>query len=240
MSDGELAKLTMTPTVNGKADKGKQFVTPINPNEIKRKFNINFQEAETAESGKQMTQWKSTGGEELEFNFILDDTGVLQGVKKQVPVQDQVNLLKYLSQIVLQTIGSNDAQKPTYIEVAWGSILFKGLISSLSVNYTMFSPQGEPVRASVDISFNEYVDPSSKDKTKAKSNADAASQNDADEDVKVNDNGGGGSKKKDDKKPSSPSPKPKPKPKPKKSGGTPNYMKSTFSSRQKQRSKYKG
>lgn len=48
--------------------------------------------------------------------------------------------------------------KPQQICFFWGSIAVSGILSKMSVRYTMFAPDGKPVRAQTDISITgEYL-----------------------------------------------------------------------------------
>ena len=50
------------------------------------------------------------------------------------------------------------------IEFAWGHMLYRGVVSNVSAEYTMFTSDGEPLRSSVDfemVLLDEEVDPTS-------------------------------------------------------------------------------
>jgi hypothetical protein len=53
--------------------------------------------------------------------------------------------------------------RPPVCQVAWGQansdFPFTGVITSLSQQFTLFRPTGEPVRANLSVSFLEYLDP---------------------------------------------------------------------------------
>ena len=46
-------------------------------------------------------------------------------------------------------------KRPPLLTFTWADRTFKGVIASLNVRYTMFSPEGTPVRASVTAAFRE-------------------------------------------------------------------------------------
>jgi len=54
---------------------------------------------------------------------------------------------------------SNDKKRPPRCQFTWGIYLsFKAVIYSLSQQYTLFLPNGMPVRSTLDVSFRQSVD----------------------------------------------------------------------------------
>ena len=54
---------------------------------------------------------------------------------------------------------------PPVCKISWGSKVknsdfpFTGVVTSLTQNFTLFSPTGEPLRATLNVSFREFLDP---------------------------------------------------------------------------------
>lgn len=48
--------------------------------------------------------------------------------------------------------------RPPTVKFHWGTLQFKGIVTSVKENYTMFLSDGTPVRAKVDISFKSLLD----------------------------------------------------------------------------------
>lgn len=48
--------------------------------------------------------------------------------------------------------------RPPTVKFHWGTLQFKGVVTSVKENYTMFLSDGTPVRAKVDISFKSLTD----------------------------------------------------------------------------------
>jgi len=43
------------------------------------------------------------------------------------------------------------------VRVLWGTLIFYGRMSSMSVQHTLFKPSGDPLRAKVDLTFVEFI-----------------------------------------------------------------------------------
>ncbi len=77
-----------------------------------------------------------------------------EGVENKLkPVTDKLKKLEQACHV------SGETHKPPLVIFSWGNLNFKGHIKSYSVNYTMFSMEGKPIRATVNLSIKEYRDP---------------------------------------------------------------------------------
>ncbi|MDV7391049.1 hypothetical protein RZS08_06845, partial [Arthrospira platensis SPKY1] len=131
------------------------FTLQINPE--------NFSLTHTAVSG--FPQRDATGDEinvavspsrkSLSLTFHLDSTGVVDMPKanKTKTVDDTVKL--FLS---VCTKVNGGIHKSNYLIIRWGSLGFRCRVESAQVDYTMFSPSGMPVRATITANFLEFID----------------------------------------------------------------------------------
>lgn len=55
-----------------------------------------------------------------------------------------------------------DESVPPVVEFHWGGFVFRGVIISMREKYDMFLPDGRPVRATVNVTMQEYLDPPAK------------------------------------------------------------------------------
>lgn len=51
-----------------------------------------------------------------------------------------------------------DHHEPRYVKLVWGTLLFKGRLTSLKIDYKLFKPDGTPLRAVVNCSFTDAID----------------------------------------------------------------------------------
>ncbi len=77
-----------------------------------------------------------------------------EGVENRLkPVTDK---LKKLEQAVHV---SGQQHRPPLVIFSWGNLNFKGFITNYNTEYTMFSMEGKPIRATVQLSIIESKDP---------------------------------------------------------------------------------
>ncbi|MGK0290123.1 MAG: LysM repeat protein [bacterium] len=148
--DGEKLK------ISDQADNSKSITVQLNPTSIERKQDITYDHGAPIGSLASESRFVRQEPQSLAFKIIFDGTGVLEDTK---PVMDQINKLTG----VVYTYDGNDHQ-PNIVEISWGSELFVGRLDKMDRNFTLYQPDGSPLRAELSLSFIEYV--SIKEQTK--------------------------------------------------------------------------
>ncbi|MBC7849560.1 MAG: LysM peptidoglycan-binding domain-containing protein, partial [Chitinophagaceae bacterium] len=68
-------------------------------------------------------------------------------------VTDQLEIFRHS---ILQYQG--DIHRPYYLKIHWGTLLFKGVLTSMDIEFRLFSPDGSPLRAIAKCAFKGSVD----------------------------------------------------------------------------------
>ena len=85
---------------------------------------------------------------------LLAITSLSAGLENKLkPVTEKINKLEKAVHV------DGKGHQPPLVIFSWGNLHFKGHITSFSAEYTMFSMEGKPIRARVDITITEYTDP---------------------------------------------------------------------------------
>jgi len=88
----------------------------------------------------------------LSLRFIIDNTGVVEGTKKGDKTLKTVHSIERLLYDY-----KSEAHRPAYVTVCYVELLFKGQLSSMHVDYTLFTTKGVPLRATVSLTFKGYM-----------------------------------------------------------------------------------
>jgi hypothetical protein len=152
---GFLKKMTVTScSVNDAGDvkaTGASFEVMINPAGYSHQRKIEYSpKAHLGALGKR-NSFSAMDAEEVSFEeIVIDGTGVVPAPagKKLSDVRTQV---KDLTNIVYTYSGSQ--HEPPWVRLLWGNLIFFGRLKAMSVNYTLFNPGGEPLRARIKLSF---------------------------------------------------------------------------------------
>lgn len=165
---GSKTKLVMTryhlrPGGTIQLEPGVQFEALLNPADYKHSFGISYAKPAPLGAPAANPEFNAVEGEKVSFALVLDGTGALPGSGREpVPVKTH---LTQLGKVVYQYVG--DKHEPPHVRLLWGSLIFFGRMESMSTQYTLFKPSGEPLRAKVDLSF---VGSMSKEESKLVSN----------------------------------------------------------------------
>lgn len=152
-TDGKMVRLTIVPcneTKQGKivALNEPKFTAMLNPTTLKRSQSINYDETEVQGKAAATPRFKSVGNDTISFSLLLDGTGVVDPSTSKISVSDRIDTL---NGIIYKYVG--DEHQPYLVRVLWGTFIFFGRLTTLSIDYTLFKPSGDPLRAKIDLSF---------------------------------------------------------------------------------------
>jgi nucleoid-associated protein YgaU len=124
------------------------FEAMINPAGYKRQLKIDYSKKKTLGQPSAESKFSAICPEVLTLqDLVLDGTGVVALVGAQ-SVQDMV---EQLLGVVYAYKG--DKHEPNHVRLLWGTFIFFGRVESISIDYTLFKPSGEPLRARIAMSF---------------------------------------------------------------------------------------
>lgn len=134
------------------------FTTPINPETFTKTNHIELDMTRGHGQPGTDAKYKSTAPEELKIEFILDGTKTMEGYVKKYNDMEVTDQLKEFTDCVYQYKGN--IHRPRFLIVRWGSeIKFPCVLAHMDINYSLFKPNGDPLRAKVTASFVKYDTP---------------------------------------------------------------------------------
>ncbi|MCD2324181.1 hypothetical protein LQ953_09175 [Sphingomonas sp. IC-56] len=152
---GGLEKLTITafadPGYGKRADTTPNpLKVMINPSQYSQAMGINYTQQQGAGGTGKTIAFNRDQGEALDLTLVFDGTGTVPDAPtKSVP--DQLADLKRLIYDV-----NWDIRSPNFVQLSWGTLLFKGRLKTLGIEYTLFDADGTPLRAKVKAAFLGY------------------------------------------------------------------------------------
>jgi hypothetical protein len=150
-------KIVIRPFLNAKQDKsaGPDFVIPINPESYAQSYKVELKQKPTGGNQGSNPEYKYTTPEQLKLDFVLDNTGTIEGnILDGTEITTQVDKLM---DAVYRMKG--EAHKPATLKIQWGLYTFDCVLTTLDINYVLFKPNGEPLRAKVSATFIQYTEP---------------------------------------------------------------------------------
>lgn len=124
-----------------------RYTVMVNPEKYTYNYEIEFDEAQGTGTSSANLNFNKAKPEELSFEFVFDGTGVIPDtVGKKV-----VDELENFKNLVIKYQGEN--HQPYYVSLLWGTLLFKGRVKSLKVDFKLFNNDGTPLRAVATVGF---------------------------------------------------------------------------------------
>lgn len=145
-----MEQLKLTAYTDGKfsARNGNSLSIPAEPENIRFGKEIVYREDRQQGAVGGGNRFEKYKPETLSFDFEIDCTGIVEGTQENDKVYDKVDDLEKLLYVY-----NSDGHRPSYVVVCFAAILFKGQLSKMNVDYTLFSEKGIPLRATVSLSF---------------------------------------------------------------------------------------
>ncbi|NTS41821.1 LysM peptidoglycan-binding domain-containing protein [Flavisolibacter sp. BT320] len=139
-----------------------RFAVQINPETFVRNYAIEYVDKNAPGKEGSQVEYNYSQPQTMDVEFILDGTGVLppDGFPAGNPVSAAVKLdvkqkIEELKTVVYNYVG--EKHEPPYVQLTWGTEIFKCRLQSLNVTYKIFKPDGTPLRASVKCAFKEHI-----------------------------------------------------------------------------------
>lgn len=130
---------------------GSEFSLQVNPSTIK--YGKEIAVTKKGPLGGQFRAPKYSHHENISLNFetVLDATGVLSPA-----VQSITESIDDLEKLVYDING--EIHRPNFLEISWGAFIFKGVLVSIQYEYTLFTPNGIPLRVKIAFSLIGYME----------------------------------------------------------------------------------
>ncbi|MGN6352883.1 MAG: CIS tube protein [Parafilimonas sp.] len=174
MSLGQLQKMTLVAytdnTFQTKVPGLLPYEVLINP----ESYTITYGTASTDQTaqGSSETQsaFRNRLAQTLSFKFLFDGTGVikkdeglLSGLSSGLAIPglnanppDVAQMLSDFKKVVYDY--NSETHEPPYVQLQWGLLLYNCKLKTMTINFKLFKPDGSPLRAEADCSFEGVID----------------------------------------------------------------------------------
>ncbi|MBF2050522.1 MAG: LysM peptidoglycan-binding domain-containing protein [Elainella sp. C42_A2020_010] len=160
-----LEKLTITPIVI-KNNQLEHRLPPIavlfNPESYTISKTVNWSKKTSEQFNAPLSFFSGGDSRVLSLQLFFDVTIPVNAQGQTVVLED---VRQESNKIVALTRIERDEQHPRICEMAWGNspvgsdFPFVGMITSLTQKFSQFSRSGKPIRATLDVTFTEYLNP---------------------------------------------------------------------------------
>jgi hypothetical protein len=125
----------------------------INPESYTLDYKVKTAEGQGQGTSGAQQAYGFTLPEELNFEFLFDSSGIIDGKPNPDGVFDDVD---HLRKVLTEYRPSS--HEPYHLKLVWGNLVFKGRATELSISYKLFNPDGQPIRALAKAKFKGSVE----------------------------------------------------------------------------------
>lgn len=143
-----------------------EFKSLLNPDRYTFNYKIEQNNNQASGTSSSAVRFNKIPPENLDLEFVFDRTGVVVDYgSPQTDADDKVykdegngiiDDIEQFKRVVFDYNGDN--HRPNYLVISWGTLLFKGTLTEMSITYKLFKPDGLPLRASVNAKFKGFVE----------------------------------------------------------------------------------
>jgi len=136
---------------------GDPFTVWINPASYTHDYVISYADRQAPGSNGPSPEFNRVGQESISFDLMFDATGVIPPPIPGTPLpSDGVwGLIDRFTKLVATVNGV--IHRPNYIKLSWAQLQFQCVLSKMKIAYTLFKPNGTPVRAKVSVTFLSFA-----------------------------------------------------------------------------------
>lgn len=125
----------------------------FNPFEYTVSKTNTYQEDSTNRSDVPTVEFQKAGPQTLRLSLIFDTYEADEDVSRTT-----VKLWKLMEAKTRQESGKTRKIPPPEVAFEWGVFRFVAVITNMTQKFTLFKPDGTPVRAKVDVTFTQHKD----------------------------------------------------------------------------------
>jgi hypothetical protein len=137
----------------GMAEAKDSFEALINPETYTLEYKVKTSDEQGQGTSGAQAKFEYTMPEELTFEFLFDNTGIIDGKPKKDGIFEEVNHFRELL-----TKYQGEAHEPYHLKLVWGNLIFKGRAIELGITYKLFNPDGQPIRAVAKAKFKGSIE----------------------------------------------------------------------------------
>ena len=137
----------------GESEAKARFEALINPESYTLEYKVKTADGQGQGTSGAQIKFEYTLPEELTFDFLFDNTGLIDGKAKPDGVFDDVHAFRELL-----TKYRGNSHEPYHLKLVWGNLVFKGRAIEVGITYKLFNPDGQPIRAVVRVKFKGSIE----------------------------------------------------------------------------------
>lgn len=144
--------------------KGQPFSVLINPDSYTINYRIEHKESQGQGTSHPQLHFSKIHAQDIHFDFVFDSSGVVMepsliNIGVANPFAETRNIIEQIEEFKhLIYHYQSETHRPNFVALHWGTLLFKGQMTEMKIEYKVFKPDGTPIRAVAKVDFRGYIE----------------------------------------------------------------------------------
>lgn len=159
MAFGSLERMTITAYSDAgfKSATGQPFTVWINPATYTHDYTICYADRQAPGSNGPSPEYNRVGQEKIGFDLVFDATGVIPPPIPGMPPPSDGVAGAIADFVKLVATVNGNIHRPNYLKLSWAQLQFQCVLAKLNISYSLFKPNGTPIRAKIATSFLSFA-----------------------------------------------------------------------------------
>src|SRR5262249_26447558 len=133
-----------------KDNEAHDFSVLINPASYSHSLGLRYEEKRNAGAQKP-PRFDGVAADFVKFELVFDGTGVVPGTEAANGGEGITKQLDQFRKVLFDCEAK--VRSPKYLILRWGTLAYRCRVASLDFDYTVFEPNGTPLRARASVTF---------------------------------------------------------------------------------------
>ncbi|WP_133243820.1 CIS tube protein [Sphingomonas pokkalii] len=143
------------PQFTSKAGGANPFTVWMNPASYNYSRRIAYNDRQAQGASGPSPDFNRIAEESVTFELMFDATGVLPVPTGQSYANGVADVIDQFLSLVATLKGS--IHSPNYLILSWAQLQYQCVLSNVRITYTLFAPNGTPLRAKMDVEFSSFT-----------------------------------------------------------------------------------
>ncbi|MCB0113724.1 MAG: LysM peptidoglycan-binding domain-containing protein [Caldilineaceae bacterium] len=137
---------------------GDPFDVLFNPNQYRLSKSNQFSEFSTPGGGAPLLQFGHGSAQTLTLQLFFDTYDRQARIARKQNEESVQDVSVHVRKVTDLLKINEKLHAPPICQFSWGGFVFVGVMQQANVNFTLFLPNGVPVRATADVVFKQFFD----------------------------------------------------------------------------------
>jgi hypothetical protein len=144
------------------AARDNPFSVWINPSSYTRNRSIAYNDRQAQGSAGPSPDFNRVAADDLSFDLMFDATGAIPPPASDSYANGVADVVAQFVKLTGTLVG--DTHRPNYLKLEWAQLQYQCVLTRLGIAYTLFRPDGTPLRANLSTSFGAFASESQLEK----------------------------------------------------------------------------